>query len=55
MPDPVADLLRFIDRAPTPYHAVAETAARLRAAGYQRLGEDEVWELAPGDRLERIV
>jgi aspartyl aminopeptidase len=50
MSDPIADLISFIDRSPTPYHAVAEAAARLRAAGYQQLCEDEVWELAPGDR-----
>ncbi|MFP6624395.1 MAG: M18 family aminopeptidase [Myxococcota bacterium] len=55
MSDPIADLIRYIDRSPTPYHAVAETSARLRAAGYQQLAEDAVWELAPGDRrfLER--
>ncbi|MEE2663231.1 MAG: M18 family aminopeptidase [Myxococcota bacterium] len=55
MSDPIADLISFIDRSPTPYHVVAESAARLRAAGYQELGEDEIWELAPGDRryLER--
>ena len=50
MPDLVADLIRYIDRSPTPYHAVAETAARLRAADYHPIGEDEVWEFAPGDR-----
>jgi len=50
MPDSIADLIAFIDRSPTPYHAVAETAARLRAEGYERLREDDVWELAPGDR-----
>ncbi|MEZ4215670.1 MAG: M18 family aminopeptidase [Myxococcota bacterium] len=55
MPDPIADLIAFIDRSPTPYHAVAETAARLRAEGYERLSENEVWDLGPGDRryLER--
>ena len=55
MPDPVADLLRYIDQSPTPYHAVAQTAARLRAVGFEPIAEDEVWELAAGDRryLER--
>jgi len=55
MSDPIADLISFIDRSPTPYHVVAESAARLRSAGYQQLGEDEIWELTPGDRryLER--
>jgi aspartyl aminopeptidase len=50
MSDPVVDLLSFIDRSPTPYHAVAESVSRLRAAGYQAIREDEVWDLAPGDR-----
>jgi aspartyl aminopeptidase len=50
MPDPVADLLAFIDRSPTPYHAVAESVRRLEDAGYQAIREDEVWELGPGDR-----
>ena len=50
MPDPVADLLAFIDRSPTPYHAVAESARRLQAAGFRAICEDEVWNLAPGDR-----
>jgi len=50
MSDPVVDLLSFIDRSPTPYHAVAESARRLEAAGYQALSEDEVWDLEPGDQ-----
>jgi aspartyl aminopeptidase len=50
MPDPVADLLRFIDRSPTPYHAVAEVQRRLAAAGFCALRETETWELAQGDR-----
>ncbi len=50
MSDPVADLLAFIDRSPTPYHAVAEAARRLEADGFRPLSEGEVWELAPGAR-----
>ena len=49
VPDPVADLLDFVDRAPTPYHAVAEAARRLEAAGFRRLEEADLWSLAPGD------
>jgi aspartyl aminopeptidase len=48
MPD-AADLLRFIDRSPTPYHAVAEVTRRLAAAGFQSLAEGDLWQLAPGD------
>jgi len=50
MQDPVADLLTFIDRSPTPYHAVATTVERLEQAGYSRLDEAEIWSVAPGDR-----
>ncbi len=48
--DVVADLLAYIDRSPTPYHAVAESARRLEAGGWHPLAEDEAWELAPGAR-----
>jgi aspartyl aminopeptidase len=50
MQDRIDDLLAFIDRSPTPYHAVVEVAARLEAAGYSRLDESEFWSLSPGDR-----
>lgn len=50
MSDPVVDLLSFIDRSPTPYHAVAESVKRLQAAGFRAICETEVWDLAPGDR-----
>ena len=49
MTDPVSDLLRFIDRSPTPYHAVAEASRRLAGAGFRALDEGELWELSPGD------
>ncbi len=50
MPDVVTDLLHYIDRSPTPYHAVAETARRLTARGFQELSETQAWDLSPGDR-----
>jgi len=49
MSDAADDLLRFIDRSPTPYHAVAEGTRRLAAAGFRSLDEGELWQLAPGD------
>ena len=49
-PDPVRDLLAFIDRSPTPYHAVEEVRRRLEAAGFRRLAEAEPWCLEPGER-----
>ncbi len=50
MADVVADLLGFIDRSPTPYHAVAEAVRRLTAHDYREASESEVWDLSPGDR-----
>jgi len=44
------DLCGYIDASPTPYHAVAETARRLRAAGFTALEESDDWRLGPGDR-----
>jgi aspartyl aminopeptidase len=50
MTDSAADLLAFIDRSPTPFHAVAEAIRRLSAAGYERLEEAGLWNLESGDR-----
>jgi aspartyl aminopeptidase len=50
MTDPVADLLAFLDRSPTPYHAVAECVRRLDAAGFRALDPAEAWQLGAGDR-----
>lgn len=43
-------LLRYIDASPTPYHAVAEAASLLEAAGFTALHEEDGWELKPGAR-----
>jgi aspartyl aminopeptidase len=37
------DLLDFLRASPTPFHAVAESAARLERAGFTRLAETESW------------
>ena len=55
---PARDLLRFIEASPSPFHAVAESARRLEAAGFTRLRErDAAWAVAPGGRglAERSV
>lgn len=44
-------LLDFLRRSPTPWHATANMATRLEAAGFRRLDEREAWQLAPGDRV----
>jgi aspartyl aminopeptidase len=42
------DLCRFIDAAPSPFHAVAECARRLEGAGFARLEERDAWKLGEG-------
>jgi aspartyl aminopeptidase len=49
--DPVDDLLAYIERSPTPWHAVAETVRRLEDAGYRPLDERERWSVSPGDKV----
>jgi aspartyl aminopeptidase len=48
--DAAADLCAFLDRSPTPFHAVREAASRLSAAGFREISEGDVWSIAPGDR-----
>ena len=43
-------MLDFISASPTCFHAIANTATRLTAAGYTPLSEEERWTLRPGDR-----
>jgi aspartyl aminopeptidase len=50
MTDLIADLLAFLDRSPTPYHAVAECVRRLSGAGFRPLEVANTWELGAGDR-----
>jgi aspartyl aminopeptidase len=42
------DLRAFVDASPSPSHAVAELARRLRAAGFTELAEGDAWSPAPG-------
>src|SRR5262245_8820871 len=44
------DLLVFLDRSPTPFHAAREAASRLAAAGFREISERDAWSIAPGDR-----
>jgi aspartyl aminopeptidase len=54
MTDVVADLLAFLDRSPTPYHAVAECVRRLESAGFRPLDPADAWELGAGDRCYSV-
>src|SRR4051812_3780252 len=42
------DLRALVDASPSPFHAVAELARRLRAAGFTELAEADAWSLTPG-------
>ena len=46
--DAAHDLLAYIDASPSPFHACATTAGRLRAAGFTELAEADAWPSAPG-------
>lgn len=43
-------LIEFIDASPSPWHAVATTAARLAAQGFVPFDEADRWQLVPGGR-----
>jgi len=43
--DDVEQFRSFLDRSPTPYHAVKEAARRLAAAGFTELLEENAWNL----------
>ncbi|MFB4350887.1 M18 family aminopeptidase [Microbacterium sp. CR_7] len=52
-PDALAhadDLADFVAASPSSYHAAAETARRLEAAGFERLHEAQAWQVRPGGR-----
>ena len=48
------DLARFIDASPTPYHAVAEVARRLEAAGFSAIDERIAFRISPGQRFYAV-
>jgi len=43
-----ADLCRFVDASPTPFHVVATAAAELERAGFARLSEEQAWPREAG-------
>lgn len=43
-------LLEFIDRSPTPFHAVSELRRMLRGQQFVELHETDSWRLAPGGK-----
>ncbi|MFJ9176816.1 M18 family aminopeptidase [Streptomyces sp. NPDC102360] len=45
------DLMAFLAASPTPYHAVANVAARLEKAGFQQVAETDAWDGTSGGRF----
>jgi aspartyl aminopeptidase len=43
-------MLEFLQASPTPFHATANMAQQLSAAGFERLDEGAAWELIAGKR-----
>ena len=46
----VKQLLDFIDKSPSPWHAVASIEAAIEAFQFVRLNETDRWQLKPGER-----
>ncbi|MFD8912003.1 M18 family aminopeptidase [Streptomyces sp. NPDC059575] len=42
------DLMSFLAASPTPYHAVANAAARLEKAGFRQVAETDAWDTPAG-------
>ena len=46
--DTTKDLLNFIEKSPSCFHAIDEACARLEKAGFKELKEKDRWELSEG-------
>jgi aspartyl aminopeptidase len=51
--DDARDVISFIDASPSPYHAAAEVARRLTAAGFVEEAEQDAWRGEVGGRFLR--
>jgi len=50
----IEDLLSFIQTSPTAFHAIQSAQERLENSGFQRLLENECWNLVPGGKYYTI-
>lgn len=42
------EMLSFIEKSPTSFHAIQNVKEMLDAVGYQQLKEEEEWKIFPG-------
>jgi aspartyl aminopeptidase len=52
--DPVHDLLAYLNAAPTPFHAVDESARRLSEAGFREVVDTDPWPAAVANRAQFV-
>ena len=50
MKNTAKNMLEFIDKSPSPYHAVKNVSDALSSAGFVRLSEGKKWELCEGGK-----
>lgn len=48
--EPISEMIRFLEKSPTAFHAVAAMGLILDEGGYRRLEERDRWELHPGGK-----
>lgn len=48
------ELLKFLDRSPTAWHAVENVETELKKAGFHQLQESETWTVKPGGKYYAI-